>query len=96
MNLRCRGHEHYDEEQYGSEAYTPLEDAVKNERYELVREAITNLSQDERNAINNFYYEQQPCTKIGEGDEVAATAIRQRLYRARNKLRSELARTLNG
>ncbi len=94
MSLRCRGHEHYDEERYGSEAYTPLEDAVTNERYEPVREAIKNLSQDERNAINGFYYEQQPCTKIGGEDEVAATAIRQRLYRARKRLQTELARTL--
>jgi RNA polymerase sigma-70 factor (ECF subfamily) len=70
----------------------PLSSVEQAERMRAVREAIKHLPDELRAAVVLFEYEDKSHAEIGEVMGVSPKAVETRLYRARQHLRTALAR----
>ena len=75
---------------------TPIESLQATERAEAVRKAVEQLPEELRTPLILSEYEELSHAEIGEILKCSAKAVETRLYRARNQLRDELARLLEG
>jgi RNA polymerase sigma-70 factor (ECF subfamily) len=73
-----------------SQAASPSESAVLNERAQTVRRAIGQLPEELRVALILFEYEDKSHAEIGAILDCSAKAVEMRLYRARQQLKSKL------
>ncbi len=68
---------------------------LAKERAAAVRDAIRNLPHDQKTALILFEYEQMPVLQISQVIGATPKAVENRLYRARQNLRSALHQYLN-
>lgn len=79
-----------------SETGSPSDHALSNETSNAVREAISTLPEDLREAILLFEYQDLSYQEIARISECSPKAVETRLYRAREILRKKLERFLKG
>lgn len=77
-------------DQIPSDAHTPAQSAQEAERARAVRQAITGLPQDLREAVILFEYEGMSHAEIASVTGCSPKAVETRLYRARQTLRQKL------
>jgi RNA polymerase sigma-70 factor (ECF subfamily) len=70
----------------------PLRWLLADEEMELVRNALCKLSPKDRELLLLKYTEDWTCRELAERLGVSVTTVETRLYRARGRLRNELAR----
>jgi RNA polymerase sigma-70 factor (ECF subfamily) len=70
----------------------PLRWLLAEEEMELVRKALCELSAKDRELLLLKYTEDWTCRELAERLGVSVTTVETRLYRARERLRNELAR----
>lgn len=69
---------------------TPSNVSERQEKVEKVKKAIASLEKDVRSTVILFYYEKLSVQEIGASLGFGVKAIEMKLYRARQKLKSEL------
>ncbi len=75
-----------------SDAGDPLRWLLADEEVELVRNAMDQISEEDREVLLLKYTEDWSCRELAERLCVSVTAVETRLYRARQRLRAALAR----
>ncbi len=69
---------------------TQFEDAVQNETYELVREAVRALPAKTRETVELFYLAEMPCKDVSSRLGVPVGTVKRRLHEGRKRLRYRL------
>ena len=75
---------------------TPVERIEANERFGMIRAAVQELPEELRLALILFEYEELSHAEIAAALNCSTKAVETRLYRARQQLRSNLSRVLDG
>lgn len=88
------GQEELCELPHSSDADTPAEAAMRQERSQTVRDAVLKLPVDLREALVLSVYEDLPHQEIAQVLDLSAKAVEMRIYRARQVLREQLSALL--
>jgi RNA polymerase sigma-70 factor (ECF subfamily) len=90
--LDCvRKHRSEEEKQLSLARATDIEEPLQNETNELsLREMISDLPEDERQAIYLFYHEDMRLSEIAIVQDVPLNTVKTRLYRGKAKLKLRL------
>lgn len=87
------GSEHeyiFDIQEEKNEALLPEEYAVLDERGEEIREIVNSVSEDKRLCLVLFYQHEMSITEISEELGISESAVKSRLFRAREDIREEV------
>tara|TARA_R110002073_G_scaffold74100_8_gene181345 strand:+ start:53727 stop:55370 length:1644 start_codon:yes stop_codon:yes gene_type:complete len=77
------------------EARGPLEGVIEREELSQVAVALEQMPEPSREAFVLFYSEEQSVARVAEQLELSQSAVKQRLYRARESLKASLEQTLS-
>lgn len=87
------GEEHeyiFDIQEEKNEALLPEENAILDERDEEIREIVNSVSEDKRLCLILFYQHEMSITEISEELGISESAVKSRLFRAREDIREEV------
>ncbi|MDR1492104.1 MAG: RNA polymerase sigma factor [Planctomycetaceae bacterium] len=73
----------------------PLEFLLAEERHEQVRQALTTLTEEDREVLLLKYIHDWSYQKIAETLDATVCTVQSRLYRARQRLREALEKTID-
>jgi RNA polymerase sigma-70 factor (ECF subfamily) len=74
-----------------SGAPSPRENLERKELADLVRQTVDKLPPKQRQATEEFYFEERSCSEMAAMFEVSVNTIKSRLYGARSQLRDMLS-----
>lgn len=81
-------HEHQADEALPSPGTSPEDEAIKNEQKRLLKKAIDNLSNDNKNLFYRKYYYMQSTAQIAAELGMSERAVEGRLYRIKKIIRT--------
>lgn len=80
----------FDIQEEKNEALLPEENAILDERGEEIREIVNSVSEDKRLCLVLFYQHEMSITEISKELGISESAVKSRLFRAREDIREEV------
>lgn len=80
----------FDIQKEENESVLPEESAVLDERSEEIREIVNSVSEDKRLCLVLFYQHEMSITEISEELGISESAVKSRLFRAREDIKEEV------